>query len=48
MEEDARVLAHPILEDLREPDTYILYDGKRIPAVTGEPIAAALLLQGSG
>ena len=46
MGEDRRVTKHPILEDLREPDTYILYDGKKIPAVTGEPVAAALLAAG--
>ena len=46
MGEDRRVAEHPILEDLRKPDTYILYDGKRIPAITGEPVAAALLAAG--
>ena len=35
-----------ILEDCREPDTYIFYNGERIPAVTGEPIAAALIAAG--
>lgn len=44
--EERRITDHPILEDLREPDTYILCDGKRIPAVSGEPIAAALLASG--
>lgn len=43
---DRRVTEHPILEDIRKPDTYIIHDGKRIPAVTGEPIAAALLAAG--
>lgn len=46
MGEDRRITEHPILEDLREPDTYILYNGKSIPAITGEPIAAALLAAG--
>ena len=41
-----RVKQHPILEDCREPDTYIFYNGERIPAVTGEPIAAALITAG--
>ena len=43
---DNRVKEHPILEELRSPDTYIVYDGQKIPAVTGEPIAAALLAAG--
>lgn len=30
----------------RVPDTYIYYEGRKIPAVTGEPIAAALLAAG--
>lgn len=46
MRAENRVTEHPILEDLRSPDTYIIYDGKRIPAVTGEPVAAALLAAG--
>ena len=41
-----RVMDHPILDEGRQEDTYILFDGKRIPAVTGEPIAAALLAAG--
>ena len=41
-ETDRRVHQHPILDDLREPDTYIWYNDARIPAVTGEPVAAAL------
>lgn len=41
-----RVEQHPILDVDRKPDTYILYDGKKIPAVTGEPIAAALIAAG--
>ncbi len=43
---ERRVMEHPILEELRTPDTYIIYDGKKIPAVTGEPVAAALLASG--
>ena len=43
---DRRVHAHPILDDLREPDTYIWYNDARIPAVTGEPVAAALMASG--
>lgn len=46
METERRVMEHPILEDLRKPDTYIIHDGRRIPAVTGEPVAAALLAAG--
>ena len=46
MQGERRIAAHPILEDLRSPDTYIICDGKRIPAITGEPIAAALLAAG--
>lgn len=46
MKEERRVTEHPILDDLRNPDTYIVYDGKRIPAVSGEPVAAALLAAG--
>lgn len=46
METQNRVTEHPILENLRVPDTYIIHDGKRIPAVTGEPVAAALLAAG--
>ena len=41
-----RVEQHPILEGARQPDTYLLYEGKNIPAVTGEPIAAALIAAG--
>ncbi len=41
-----RVEHHPILGISRKPDTYILFNGERIPAVTGEPIAAALLAAG--
>ena len=41
-----RVIAHPILGDARTPDTFIFCDGKKIPAVTGEPIAAALMASG--
>ena len=45
-ETDRRIRKHPILGDAREPDTYIVCDGKRIPAVSGEPIAAALMASG--
>ena len=41
-----RITAHPILDDIRVPDTYIYYHDQRIPAVTGEPIAAALYAAG--
>lgn len=41
-----RVKEHPILGNARIPDTYIYHDGERIPAVLGEPIAAALLAAG--
>lgn len=39
-----RIHKHPILgEDTRSMDAVIIVDGKEIPAVEGEPIAAALL-----
>jgi len=41
-----RVIHHPILPDIEEPDITIFVDGKEIPARTGEPIAAALLASG--
>lgn len=41
-----RVTHHPILEDTRVEDTYIYFDGAKIPAVSGEPIAAALMARG--
>jgi predicted molibdopterin-dependent oxidoreductase YjgC len=42
-----RVLRHPILgEDRRKQDACITVDGKRVAAVAGEPIAAALLAAG--
>jgi predicted molibdopterin-dependent oxidoreductase YjgC len=41
-----RVSRHPILPDDTEPDCTIYYDGKPIPAKSGEPIAAALLAAG--
>ena len=42
-----RVAKHPILgNDKREQDAYIVVDGNRIPAIAGEPIAAALLAAG--
>lgn len=43
---ERRVTEHPILNEIRIPDTYIIHEGKKIPAVTGEPIAAALLAAG--
>ncbi|HHX24683.1 MAG TPA: (2Fe-2S)-binding protein [Thermoanaerobacterales bacterium] len=42
-----RVLHHPILGDeSRETNAIIIVDGKKIPAIEGEPIAAALLSAG--
>jgi predicted molibdopterin-dependent oxidoreductase YjgC len=41
-----RVLKHPVLEDDREPGLTIFYNGREIPAKSGEPIAAALLAAG--
>jgi predicted molibdopterin-dependent oxidoreductase YjgC len=42
-----RVKKHPILGDeLRIEDAEILVDRKKIPAIEGEPIAAALLAAG--
>ena len=42
-----RVAKHPILgNDKREQDASIMVDGNRIPAIAGEPIAAALLAAG--
>ena len=41
-----RIQNHPILGEAPQPDTYIYFDGKQIPAVTGEPVAAALLAAG--
>lgn len=42
-----RVVNHPILgDDERERDAHILVDGKPVAAITGEPIAAALLAAG--
>jgi predicted molibdopterin-dependent oxidoreductase YjgC len=42
-----RVTKHPILgDDKRELDACIVVDGKRVSAITGEPIAAALLAAG--
>lgn len=46
MENENRVEKHPILGDSRVPDTYIIHDGIKIPAVTGESIAAALIASG--
>ena len=42
-----RVKKHPILGDeLRKEDAVIFVDRKEIPAIEGEPIAAALLAAG--
>ncbi|MEG0824680.1 MAG: (2Fe-2S)-binding protein [Oscillospiraceae bacterium] len=41
-----RVEHHPILEDAKVADTYIYFDGQKIPALSGEPVAAALMAQG--
>lgn len=42
-----RVEKHPILgDDKRELDACIVVDGNKISAITGEPIAAALLAVG--
>lgn len=42
-----RVIKHPILgEDKRLNNAEIIVDGKAIPAIEGEPIAAALLAAG--
>lgn len=41
-----RITKHPILPDDPPADTTIYFDGREIPAKTGEPIAAALLAAG--
>jgi len=42
-----RVEKHPILgDDRRKRDAAIIVDGNRVDAITGEPIAAALLAAG--
>lgn len=42
-----RVSKHPILgDDSRKRDAVIVVDGKRVTAIAGEPIAAALLAAG--
>lgn len=42
-----RVSKHPILgDDTRIHDAVIIIDGTPVPAITGEPIAAALLAAG--
>ena len=41
-----RVPRHPVLADDAEPDITIFFDGKEIPAKSGEPIVAALLAAG--
>lgn len=42
-----RVYKHPILGNEKREQNVVLYvDGKQIPAIAGEPIAAALLAAG--
>ncbi|WP_422446196.1 (2Fe-2S)-binding protein [Thermoanaerobacterium sp. DL9XJH110] len=42
-----RVWHHPVLGDeTRKPDATIIVDGREVPAIEGEPIAAALLAAG--
>lgn len=42
-----RVVKHPILgDDQRKRDACIVVDGNKVAAITGEPIAAALLAAG--
>jgi predicted molibdopterin-dependent oxidoreductase YjgC len=41
-----RIDKHPILPDTKAPDITIFVDDKPIPAISGEPIAAALLASG--
>ena len=42
-----RIKHHPILDDgTRKCNVSIIVDGKKIPAIEGEPIAAALLAAG--
>jgi predicted molibdopterin-dependent oxidoreductase YjgC len=41
-----RITKHPVLGDDAAPDTSIFFDGREIPAKSGEPIAAALLAAG--
>lgn len=42
-----RIVHHPLLgDDGRKPDVWIVVDGRKIPAIAGEPIAAALLAAG--
>jgi len=42
-----RVVKHPILgDDCRKRDAAIIVDGNPVAAITGEPIAAALLAAG--
>jgi aerobic-type carbon monoxide dehydrogenase small subunit (CoxS/CutS family) len=41
-----RVTRHPILPEDAPPDVTIFFNGKPIPAKSGEPIAAALLASG--
>ncbi len=37
---------HPILGEAKLPDTYILYQGEKIPAISGETVAATLYAAG--
>ena len=42
-----RIAKHPILgDDRRKRDAAIIVDGNRVDAITGEPIAAALMAAG--
>ena len=41
-----RISNHPIMGEAKEPDITIIFDGKPVPAVKGEPVAAALLAAG--
>lgn len=41
-----RISEHPIMGNAKQPDVTIIFDGKPIPAVKGEPVAAALMAAG--
>jgi len=41
-----RITEHPILPEDTKPQLTIFFDGEKIPAKEGEPIAAALLAYG--
>jgi len=41
-----RIGDHPIMGTAKKPDITIIFDGQEIPAVKGEPVAAALLAAG--